>query len=66
MDLNKINQYLDDSLEADEKVAEWQVKQAADTVITYKGAWSLSLITSLAIKQLPILMANMGVNLETG
>jgi hypothetical protein len=37
MDLNKINQYLD-SLEADGKVAEWQVKQAADAVITYRGA----------------------------
>ena len=34
INLEKITQYLD-SLEADESIADWQVKQAADAVITY-------------------------------
>jgi hypothetical protein len=34
INLERITQYLD-SLEADQSVADWQVKQAADAVITY-------------------------------
>jgi len=34
MDLNRITQYLD-SLVANESIADWQVRQAADAVLTY-------------------------------
>ena len=46
----RISQYLD-SLDADEKIADWQVKQAADAVILYVEKYlqkSLQQVTSLA------------------
>lgn len=46
----RVSQYLD-SLDADEKIADWQVKQAADAVILYVEKYlkrPLQQITSLA------------------
>lgn len=47
---DRVSQYLD-SLDADKKIADWQVKQAADAVILYVGQYlkkPLQQITSLA------------------